>query len=176
MKRLVITGILILFALTATTSISDAWRSRRWHDKHWWRKRSWHYRDTRSWRGWRGSGGWGHHSDYQRKYDPKTISTVKGKVKAVKLITPMSGMSNGIHLKLKTDSEVKSVHLGPSWYIRRQDIQIKKGDTIEARGSKIVYKDKPVIIAAEVKKGDYTLVLRGDDGYPRWSGTRRGRW
>jgi hypothetical protein len=105
-------------------------------------------------------------------YDPKTIATVKGKVKAVKLITPISRMSIGIHLKLETDSEIKSVHLGPSWFIERQDIEIKKGDTIEATGSKIDYKGRPVIIAAVLKKGDSTLMLRDENGYPRWSGAR----
>jgi hypothetical protein len=131
--------------------------------------------DARPWRDWKGSGGWGHKSDYQRMYNPINIATVKGVVEAVEQITPIVGMCQGIHIKLTTDSEVKSVHLGPSWFIERQDIKIEKGDTIEATGSRIEYKGEPVIVAAEIKKEDTWVRLRDKDGFPRWSGARRRR-
>jgi len=122
---------------------------------------------------WRGSGGWGMGSSYSRKYEPKTVETVAGEVIAVDRMTPAKGMSYGIQLRLKTDKETISIHLGPGWYIENQDVKIGLKDKIEIKGSRITFEGKPAIIAAEVKKGDDLLMLRDDNGVPTWSGWRR---
>jgi hypothetical protein len=122
---------------------------------------------------WRGSGGWGIGSTYSRLYDPKTVETVTGEVVAVDIITPVKGMSYGIHLMLKTDKETISIHLGPGWYLENQDIKIVLKDTVEIKGSRITFEGKPAIIAAEVKKGDDLLKLRDENGIPVWNGWRR---
>lgn len=125
------------------------------------------------WKSWRGSGGWGMGSQYQRMYDPATVETVTGTVEAVEKTVPMKGMYSGVHVMLKTDKETISVHLGPEWYVERLDTKIAKGDKIEVKGSRVTYEGKPAIIAAEVKKGDETLVLRDSAGAPAWAGWRR---
>ena len=121
----------------------------------------------------RGSGGWGPQSAYNSKYDPKTVETLSGEVIRVDRITPEKGMSYGIHLMLKTEKETISIHLGPGWYIERQDTQIKVKDAVQIKGSRITFEGKPAIIAAEVKKGDEVLQLRDETGVPKWSGWRR---
>lgn len=126
-------------------------------------------------KGWQGSGGWGAEGAYGRHYDPSTVETVTGKVAAVNKMTPMKGMGAGIHLDLKTDKETVSVHLGPAWYIERQDTVVEKGDQLEVTGSRATVGGKPAIIAAEVKKGDQVLKLRDANGIPVWSGWRRGQ-
>lgn len=125
------------------------------------------------WGGWRGSGGWGAGSQYTRMYNPATVVTVSGTVESVDKITPMKGMYSGIHLVVKTEKESLDIHLGPEWYIERLDTKIEKGDRVEVKGSKITYEGKPAIIAAEVKKGDNTLILRDSAGIPAWAGWRR---
>jgi len=125
------------------------------------------------WMGWRGSGGWGMGSSYQRMYNPATVETVSGVVESVDKITPMKGMNSGIHIALKTDKETIAVHLGPEWYIERQDVKLEKGDTIEVKGSRVTFDGKPAIIAAECKKGDSVLILRDGAGFPAWAGWRR---
>jgi hypothetical protein len=125
------------------------------------------------WKGWRGSGGWGMNSSYQRMYNPATVETVSGTVESVDKIAPMKGMYSGIHLVLKTDKEILSVHLGPEWYMERLDTKIEKGDKIEVKGSRVSFAGKPAVIAAEVKKGDSVLVLRDSAGIPAWAGWRR---
>jgi hypothetical protein len=120
-----------------------------------------------------GSCGWGTGSKYGRMYNPQTVETVSGKVVMVDKVTPMKGMSSGIHLVLSTDKGDVSVHLGPAWYIDRQDTSVKAGDTVEVKGSRVEIAGKPVVIAAEVKKGDETLMLRDESGIPLWSGWRR---
>jgi hypothetical protein len=124
------------------------------------------------WRGWRGSGGWGMNDPYQRNYNPATVETISGVVESVDKVTPLKGMYSGIHLMVKTDKETISVDLGPEWYIERLDTKIEKGDKIEVKGSRVTLSGKPAIIAAEVKKGDSTLVLRDSAGIPAWAGWR----
>ena len=74
---------------------------------------------------------------------------------------------------LKTDRESVAVHLGPGWFIEKQDVQIKASDKITVIGSRIKYDGKPAIIAVEVEKGDDILDLRDKNGFPRWAGWRR---
>ncbi|HXG52421.1 MAG TPA: DNA-binding protein [candidate division Zixibacteria bacterium] len=131
------------------------------------------YAQRRPGMAWRGSGGWGPGSSYNRLYDQKNVETVSGEVVAVERITPGKGMSAGVHLRVKTDKETISVHLGPSWYLENQDVRIEPKDQVEVKGSRITFGGKPAIIAAEVKKGDDVLRLRDDSGFPVWSGWRR---
>ncbi len=122
---------------------------------------------------WRGSGGWGPGGQFGRLYDPKTVETITGQVVKVDRVTPVRGMSGGLHLVVKTDKEEVSVHLGPLWYLENQDVKIEPKDTVEIRGSRVTVQGKPAIIAAEVKKGDETLTLRDEAGVPVWSGWKR---
>ena len=122
---------------------------------------------------WRGSGGWGPGSQYNRTYDPKSLETISGEVTKVDRITPSQGMSGGIHMLVKTDKETVSVHLGPSWYIENQDIKIEPKDKVEVKGSRITFGDKPAIIATEVRKGNEVLTLRDPSGFPAWMAWRR---
>ena len=122
---------------------------------------------------WRGSGGWGPGTQYNRMYDPKTVETISGEITAVDRITPAKGMSGGVHMTVKTDKETISVHLGPGFYIENQDVKLQAKDKVEVKGSRITFDGKPAIIAAEVKKGEEVLKLRDDAGFPVWSGWRR---
>jgi hypothetical protein len=118
------------------------------------------------WKGYRGSGGWGMGSQYQRMYNPATVETISGTVESVNKMIPMKRMRSGIHLTLKTEKENVDVHLGPEWFIERLDTKIQKGSRVTIAG-------KPAIIAAEIKKGDNVLVLRDNNGIPAWAGWRR---
>lgn len=122
---------------------------------------------------WRGSGGWGPGTPYNRMYDPAKVETVSGTVESVGTAIPTKGMNPAVVLTLKTDKESIPVHLGPEWYIARLDTKIAKGDMIEVKGSRVDFAGKPAIIAAEIKKGDSVLVLRDSSGIPVWAGWRR---
>ncbi|MFA5354634.1 MAG: hypothetical protein WC291_10425 [Thermodesulfovibrionales bacterium] len=151
MKKSTITGITALLALFLLTALAAAQPMRMW----------------------KGSGGWGMGSQYQRMYNPSTVETIAGEITTVERTTPMRGMSYGIHLRVKTDKETIPVHLGPAWYIERLDTTIEKGDHVEVRGSRVMVMGQEAIIAAEVKKGEHLLKLRDDNGFPLWSGWRR---
>jgi len=122
---------------------------------------------------WRGSGGWGPGTQYNRMYDTKTVETISGEVTSVDQITPAKAMVGGVHMNVKTDQETISVHLGPSWYLENQDVKIAAKDKVEVKGSRITFGGKPAIIAAELKKGDEVLKLRDDAGFPVWIAWRR---
>lgn len=124
-------------------------------------------------KGWKGSGGWGPGSGYQRMYNPATVETISGDVVKVDRITPSRGMSYGVHIVVKSDRETIPVHLGPGWYIERLDTKIEVGDKVEVKGSRVTVSGGPAIIAAEVKKGDAVLILRDQNGIPVWAGWRR---
>lgn len=125
------------------------------------------------WQGWRGSGGWGPGTQYNRMYNPSTVETLSGTVTDIQTVVPAKGMNSGVQVVLKTDKETIPVHLGPSWYVERLDVKIAKGDTIEAKGSRITFAGKPAIIAGELKKGEQSLILRDANGVPVWAGWRR---
>lgn len=122
---------------------------------------------------WRGSGGWGPGSQYNRMYDPKAVETFSGEVTSIDRITPMKGMTGGVHMNVKTEKDTLSVHLGPGWYLENQDVKIETKDRVEVKGARTTFAGKPAIIAAEVKKGDEVLKLRDDSGFPVWAGWRR---
>ena len=109
----------------------------------------------------------------QRKYDPKTVETVQGKVLSVEK-TPSKGRGYGVHLTLQTDKETIPVHLGPSSYIDKQTPKIETNDTITVTGSRVTVGGKTAIIAAQVKKGNKGLKLRDDNGIPVWRRAGRG--
>lgn len=122
---------------------------------------------------WRGSGGWGPGTPYNRMYDPAKMETLSGTVEAVTEVVPMKGMNSAVAVTVKTDKETIPVHLGPAWYIGRLDTKIEKGDKVEVKGARATFSGKPVIIASEVKKGDNVLALRDNAGVPVWAGWRR---
>jgi len=145
---------------------------------------------------WHGSGGWGAMGDYCRMFSPDNLETIKGEVVRIEKGTPRMGMGPGVRMVVKNEKEEIPVHLGPAWYIENQDVKLETGDQVEITGSKVkghakgamhqgqgmmggrpwMMDDQEFLMAAEVKKGDQTLVLRDKDGMPHWSGWRsRGR-
>ena len=101
----------------------------------------------------------------QRRYDPATETTVTGTVEDVMQITHPGRGGSGTHLRLKTETGVIEVHVGPTWYLESQKASFAKGDAVTVTGSKV----GGAVIAREVKKGDAVLTLRDKQGVPKWS-------
>jgi hypothetical protein len=120
--------------------------------------------------GGRGSGGWGMGTPYQDMYNPANLETLSGEVIGLEQTTPMKRMNQGLALVVKTEKETVSVHLGPTWYLERLDAKIAVGDQVEIKGVRTTLAGKPIVLAAEVKKGDKVLVLRDAAGVPVWAG------
>jgi hypothetical protein len=105
-------------------------------------------------------------------FNPQTVEVFKGIVVAAPVV-PKGGLPEPVHFTLKTDRETITVLLGPNWFIESQGFQIAPLDQVEVRGSRLLLEGKNAVVAAEVRKGDAVLKLRGDQGAPLWGG--RGR-
>jgi hypothetical protein len=103
-----------------------------------------------------------------RLYDPKTVTTVSGKVAAVQTVSGRRG--GGIHLDLETAEGTLRVHLGPSWFLEKEGLRLAAGDQVEITGSKVTVRGQPAVIAQVVKKGDTAVALRDVQGIPVWAG------
>ena len=154
-KTLLVTAVASLALLTLTGS--QALADRTWQQNRWMAQYPGQMQTGRS-------------SQYSRMYDPNTIETIRGQVVGTNTFTPGRGMSQGMQLLVKTGNQTISVHLGPSWYLDRQDFSIKNGDEIEVTGSRIDFSGNPAIIAAEVRQGGKVLKLRDNNGIPVWRG------
>jgi hypothetical protein len=122
----------------------------------------------------KGSDGWGTGDKYEQNFNHFSVQTYYGKVKTVDTVTPMPSMAYGVQLTINSDQTEYNVHLGPAWYILRQDnMNFSKNDDVEIKGVKVMINGKQVIMAAQVKKGDRKLYLRDDDGIPYWCAWRK---
>ncbi len=122
----------------------------------------------------RGMVNWSNDTPYVRMYNPQTEQTVTVVVQKVELFTPRTGMALGIHLTANLNDKLLDVHLGPAWFIKNQELEIKEGDRLEITGSLISFKGSDALVAKSVTLGDDTLTLRDNTGRPVWSGWRRG--
>jgi len=133
-----------------------------------------------------GPGRWVADSTSARLYNPATVDTVRGTLVRVDSITAprRAARSAGrraaqradktaLHLAVDTGTETVPVHLGPAWFFEREDVQLRTGDAIEIVGSRVTVRNEPVLIAARLKQGDWTVRLREANGRPVWRGGRR---
>jgi hypothetical protein len=102
------------------------------------------------------------------RYDKSTETTITGVVSDVRTVAGPG--QSGLHLTLDTANGPVDVHLGPAAWMTRQQFQVAKGDSLEILGSKVTVDGQPAFIARTVTRGDQTMVLRNENGIPRWSG------
>lgn len=69
---------------------------------------------------------------------------------------------------LVSDNEQSSQYSpGSLRHLESQDADLKIGDTIELRDSRVLIDKRPVLNAVEIKRGDDALVLQDGDRSPR---------
>lgn len=117
---------------------------------------------------WGRSGGNGQYSGSM--YDPSRVETVQGIVTEIQAGNRGNRMSQGVHLLMKTNTETLELHLGPRWYLEQQNFQIQPNDTVEVTGMRVNRGGQPILMVGEIKKGNQTLQLRDEKGYPRCMG------
>ena len=106
-------------------------------------------------------------------YDPDTVTTLRGAASAVTVVPARAGLTGGMHFTLQTEGQTMDVHLGPTWFLQREGVEIAKGDSVEVTGSVIDSDGKSFLIARDLKKGQKVLKLRDEQGFPAWAGGRR---
>lgn len=108
-----------------------------------------------------------------RTLEGKTLTTLEGEIGALERVERRRHA--GVHLTLSTGSGTVPVRLGPDFYVDEQAVKLAKGDRIVVKGYEVDFDGERVIVAAEVRRGDAVLALRGEDGVPLWRGQGRGR-
>jgi hypothetical protein len=108
---------------------------------------------------------------HSRIYNPQAVETVAGTVVSVDRRTPRKpGRPERVSMVLKTDKGNLKVNLGPADYIDRQALKLAAGDQVEVKGMRVERRNRTMLIAGEVKKGDQILKLRDDaTGRPQWA-------
>jgi len=102
------------------------------------------------------------------RYDKKTETTLKGPILEVKLVETPGGVQ-GTHFLLKQGQQTIEVFAGPSVYLTGQGMTFAKGEAVEVIGSKVQVAGIPALLARQIKKGDKTLALRDETGFPAWA-------
>ena len=117
--------------------------------------------------------GWGIENAYHKHYDVNKFETFKARVVKVKEVVPMAGMSPVVALEVRKDGHILEVQICPSWFVRPEEIGIKKEDRVKIRGAPATINGKKIFMASKIKKGDYfeLKVRLTKDGKPLWTMT-----
>ncbi len=115
--------------------------------------------------------GWGVEDPYHKHYDVNKFESFKARVVKIKKVVPMPGMSPAVALDVKDDSKIIEVQICPTWFIRPDEIGIKKGDKIKIRGVRANINGKEVFMASKIKKRNFfqLKVRLTRDGRPFWT-------
>jgi hypothetical protein len=98
----------------------------------------------------------------------------RGRVVQVLTETIEEGMYPGMALLVDTKTQGRvHVHLGPIWYLERQEFEIKPGDEVRLKGMCEKKDGKMEVIAFELTRGDFVLQLRDAQGRPNWEAWRK---
>lgn len=100
--------------------------------------------------------------------------TITGKVKQVMTETLAEGMYPG--MAVLVDSKERGqvhVHLGPVWFLERQEFDLAPGDEVVIQGQCQKSDGKFKVVASVLTKGDHSLFLRDSQNTPYWEAWRK---
>jgi sporulation protein YlmC with PRC-barrel domain len=119
-------------------------------------------------------GGWGMDTPYGRLYDPAKEQIISGQVVSIETSAPMPGMAPGMQMLVQTDDGKNTrVQVGPTWYLERQDLDVKENTRVQITGARAEIDGQPVLMAREVQFDGQVITLRDAQGMPMWSSVRR---
>jgi hypothetical protein len=100
-------------------------------------------------------------------YDHSTETALSGTVLHVVTAASTDG-TFGVHLDLQTKDGVVYVALGPAMFIGVNNFFVYAGDRVQIIGSRI-REDGGAVYARTISKGATMLVLRDEEGGPKWT-------
>ena len=105
------------------------------------------------------------------RYDTSTVETIVGTIVRVDTIRAMPGARGaGLHVLVRAGRDTIPVHLGPAAYLASRSVTLAAGAPVTVRGSRVVWQERPVLIAAELRSGKTAVTLRDAQGLPLWRG------
>jgi hypothetical protein len=106
---------------------------------------------------------------YSTLYKPATVETIRGEIVSLGKTISGNGKRYCETLTLKTGKENVWVILKPENFRPPTNLTLQPRDQVEITGSRVALPGKTAIIAAQVKKGSGTMVLRDQTGRPAWA-------
>jgi hypothetical protein len=99
---------------------------------------------------------------------------ISGRITRLRVETFSQDMEPGLAVEVQTpDKGLIHVHLGPLWFLERQEADLKRGDEVTIQGFCYKLEGQERLLAAEVMHKDHTLVLRDPQGIPYWEARRK---
>jgi len=105
-------------------------------------------------------------------FDPDSLKTVTGKVTRTTTGDAFARFGMAA-IEIEAGGKKMLVHIGPAWYLARENFSVKAGDEVKVVGTPVSVGDESYIVAQSVTAGEKTLALRDDAGYPLWRGGGR---
>lgn len=106
-------------------------------------------------------------------FSTKSIETIRGQVVNIMRVNYPERFGYMVEIILRTDEGDIPVQLGPGSYVEGESIQILPYDELEVTGSRLYSNGQILIVATEIRKGDYRLMLRNKQGEPLWNAWKR---
>ncbi len=99
--------------------------------------------------------------------------TITGKITQVYTETLQDKMQPGMAITIASRNHGRvRVHLGPVWYLERQEFDLAPGQEVQVQGVCLPEKGETRLIAAQVTVGGHILLLRDASGRPMWEAWR----
>ncbi|HEX9883491.1 MAG: hypothetical protein A2Y80_07850 [Deltaproteobacteria bacterium RBG_13_58_19] len=99
---------------------------------------------------------------------------INGRITRLRVETFSLDMEPGLAMDVQTaDRGLVHVHLGPIWFLERQETDLKPGDEVTVQGFCYKLEGQERLLAAEVAHKDHTMVLRDPQGSPYWEAWRK---
>jgi hypothetical protein len=106
----------------------------------------------------------------QANCNPEKFS---GQIAKISLETFEWKMEPGLAMEVNTfNQRLVHVHLGPVWYLERQESDLKPGDQVSIRALCYNVEGKVRLVAAEISHKDHVLQLRDSHGRSYWEAVR----
>ncbi len=98
---------------------------------------------------------------------------ISGRITSLRPETFSLDMEPGLAMEVQTpDQGLVHVHMGPLWFLERQEHDLKVGDEVTIQVFCYTLAGQERLLAGEVKHKDHTLVLRDPQGKPYWEAWR----
>lgn len=99
---------------------------------------------------------------------------ISGRITRLRVETFSQDMEPGLAMEVQTsDRGLVHVHLGPLWFLERQETDLKPGDEVTIQGFCYKLAGQERLLAGEIEHKDHKLVLRDPQGTPYWEAWRK---
>lgn len=77
-----------------------------------------------------------------------------------------------MHLTLRTKDGLVVVQIGPKDFVQRSKVKLEPGQMVTVIGMPVVFADRQMVLAREIRKDGFVFVVRDRNGEPLWETDR----